>query len=79
VAVGKGLRKLIEDLEILKDEHSDYKIKDLNVTGEDIIKELGISPGPKVGDILEKLLEEVIENPTLNKKNTLLSMIKEWL
>jgi hypothetical protein len=32
-----------------------------------------------VGDILEKLLEEVIENPTLNKKNTLLSMIKEWL
>jgi tRNA nucleotidyltransferase/poly(A) polymerase len=79
VAVGKGLRKLIEDLEILKDEHSDYKIKDLNVTGEDIIKELGISPGPKVGDILEKLLEEVIKNPTLNKKNTLLSMIKEWL
>jgi len=70
-------KKLINDLEILKDEHSDYQIKDLAVTGQDIIEQLGFLPGPRVGYILEKLLDAVIENPQLNNKTKLLDIAKE--
>ena len=72
-----GLKKLINDLEILKDEHSDYQIKDLAVTGQDIIDQLGFFPGPRIGQLLERLLEIVIENPELNNKAQLLDIVKE--
>jgi tRNA nucleotidyltransferase (CCA-adding enzyme) len=72
-----GLKKLITDLEILKDEHSDYQIKDLAVTGQDIIDQLGFLPGPRIGQLLERLLKVVIENPELNNKAQLLDIVKE--
>jgi len=72
-----GLKKLISDLEILKNEKSDYLIKDLAVCGQDIIDELGIAPGPKVGQLLKKLLELVLENPKLNSKEKLLEIAKK--
>ncbi|HHY71174.1 MAG TPA: HD domain-containing protein, partial [Thermoanaerobacterales bacterium] len=71
-----GLKKLINDLEILKDEHSDYQIKDLAITGQDIIDQLGFLPGPRIGQILKKLLELVMENPELNTKDELLDIAK---
>ncbi|MCR5847286.1 MAG: HD domain-containing protein [Lachnospiraceae bacterium] len=46
-------------------------LKDLAVTGRDII-DLGINPGPKIGDILKEMLDEVIENPENNRKDYLL-------
>jgi len=72
-----GLKKLISDLEILKAEKSDYQIKDLAISGQDIIDELGIAPGPKVGQLLNKLLEVVLENPNLNTKEKLLEIAKK--
>ena len=72
-----GLKKLISDLEILKAEKSDYQIKDLAISGQDIIDELGIAPGPKVGQLLNKLLEVVLENPQLNTREKLLDMAKK--
>ena len=71
-----GLKKMIADLEILKKENSDYQIKDLAVSGQDIIEELGIAPGPKVGELLAQLLEQVLENPGLNTKAQLLEIAK---
>lgn len=72
-----GLKKLIIDLEILKDEHSDYQTKDLAITGQDIIDELGLSSGPQIGQILRKLLNVVMENPKLNNKAKLLDIVKK--
>lgn len=72
-----GLKKLIIDLELLKEEKSDYQIKDLAVCGQDIIDELGIAPGPKVGQLLKQLLEAVLENPKLNTKEKLLEIAKK--
>lgn len=48
----------------------------LKVRGEDIMKELKLEPGPKVGYILNALLEEVLDNPKLNKKKNLETRIK---
>jgi tRNA nucleotidyltransferase/poly(A) polymerase len=75
-AVGHGLKKLLEDLEIIKCEHSDYQIKDLDISGDDLIKELGIPPGPHIGEILKELLEKVIEDPSLNKREILLDIAR---
>ncbi|MCR5731937.1 MAG: HD domain-containing protein [Sphaerochaetaceae bacterium] len=51
-------------------------IKDLKVNGRDLIN-LGIKPGPEMGNILSTLLERVIEEPKLNERETLLELVKE--
>ncbi len=52
-------------------------VKSLKVDGQDIMKIAGIEPGPKIGFILHALLEEVLEDPELNKKDYLEKRIKE--
>jgi len=43
----------------------------LKIDGGELIKTLGIAPGPKIGAILHALLEEVLEDPKLNTKEYL--------
>lgn len=49
-------------------------LKNLAVTGTDLIK-AGVKPGKQIGEILDRLLQEVLENPELNEKELLLSRI----
>lgn len=51
-------------------------LKGLAVTGKDLI-EAGYVPGKEIGLTLQALLDEVLENPELNKKEILLSKIKK--
>jgi len=51
--------------------------KMLVLDGNDIMKILGIAPGPKVGRILGVLLEEVLDNPKKNTKENLELRTKE--
>lgn len=53
-------------------------IKDLAVGGRDIM-ELGVKPGPMIGEILQKLLEEVLSEPSYNERNILLEKAKKLL
>ena len=46
-------------------------VKMLKVSGNDIIKQLKIKPGPKIGWILNILLGHVLEDPKKNKKGLL--------
>ena len=46
-------------------------VKMLKVTGNDVMKELDIQPGPKVGQILDILLSYVLEDPKNNQKEFL--------
>ena len=55
-----------------------FSINDLAIDGNDIIKELKIKPGPKIGEILQKLFLEVDEDLSKNKKEFLLKRIKEF-
>ncbi|MFH1427008.1 MAG: HD domain-containing protein [Patescibacteria group bacterium] len=52
-------------------------VKMLKINGDDLIKELIIKPGPKIGAILDVLLAEVIEDPKLNNKKYLVKRSKE--
>ena len=51
--------------------------KMLKVNGQDIMKILNASPGPKIGAILKVLLSEVIEEPNKNTKKYLEKRVKE--
>ena len=46
-------------------------VKMLKIGGEDIIKILKITPGPKIGQVLDILLGYVLEDPQKNKKEFL--------
>lgn len=50
--------------------------KMIKINGEDIMKELNIQPGPRIGFILAILLEEVLDDPILNKKEKLMEKVK---
>lgn len=54
-----------------------FSINDLVIDGNDIMKELDMKPGRKVGELLQKLFEEVDENLELNTKDYLLKRLKE--
>lgn len=71
----------LEDLEVLKEAYLKVKeagdcinIKDLAITGSDVIK-AGVPAGPKVGAVLKALLEEVLDDPAKNNKDYLLSRV----
>jgi len=57
--------------------HDPISVAQLEINGKDIIGELQIAPGPKIGAILEILLVEVIEKPSLNQKKILIQRAKK--
>ena len=54
-----------------------FTVHDLKISGDDIMKVLRLRPGPKVGEILEKLYEEVVEKKIANTKKDLHARLKE--
>lgn len=52
-------------------------VKDLKVNGRDVMEVLGIAPGPKIGEILNKLFEEISEDPSKNEKEYLIKRVRE--
>ena len=52
-------------------------VSDLKIDGHDVMKELKIKPGPKVGAILNQLFEEVLEDSSKNTRDYLLQRIKQ--
>jgi len=57
---------------ILEEENA-FTIKDLAVNGKDLM-EIGVPGGPKIGIILESLLETVLDDPEQNTKDKLLEI-----
>ena len=63
---------------ILKNKEPLY-IKDLAVTGSDLMTHLNIKPGKIIGEILTFLLEKVLDDKTLNTKDNLLKISENFL
>lgn len=55
-----------------------FQIKDLAITGYDILS-LDVKPGPKVGEILNHLLDKVIEEEIKNDRDILIEEAKRYL
>lgn len=60
---------------IIAEAHA-LRVTDLKVDGQDVMKTLAIKPGPKVGQVLEALLEKVLDDPQLNEREKLIELIK---
>jgi len=85
-ALGKG-RHVEEELEALKElrgridktieEGNALTTQDLAVGGHDVIEHLEGGAGPAVGEILRTLLDQVIEDPTLNSRDKLMPLVEE--
>lgn len=54
-------------------------MRDLCISGSDLIAALGIGPGPLIGKILRQLLEDVIDRPEINQREQLLALAREIL
>jgi hypothetical protein len=48
----------------------------LAIGGTELIEELGLEPGPRLGRVLDALVERVIDDPTLNDPGTLLLLAR---
>ncbi|MDE7331464.1 MAG: CCA tRNA nucleotidyltransferase [Lachnospiraceae bacterium] len=53
-------------------------LKMLAVSGKDLIDEAGMKPGRELGLALKKLLDMVVDDPSLNEKEILLKTVKEF-
>jgi len=55
-----------------------FKITDLKVNGYDVMKILNIKPGPKVGQLLKYLFNQVVEKKLKNKREVLTKEIEKF-
>ena len=82
VAVADGQKERVKSiyqarrnlLMILEDGEC-YSLKELAVNGKDLIA-LGIEPGRAMGDCLNKMMEAVLNDPSKNTKDYLISLIQ---
>jgi len=85
--LARGLRDekldFISELEKRAGELTKYQItvkaRDLAIDGNRVMEILGLSPGPEVGKILNKLLEKVTDHPELNTEEGLMDLLKSSL
>lgn len=54
-----------------------FSVRDLKITGNDVMKELGIKPGPKVGEVLNKIFKDVEDKKIDNDRKSLLAKLHE--
>lgn len=64
-------RTLLQDV-LNKDEP--VSTKSLAIDGNDLIQ-LGMKPGPEIGQVLNRLLDEVMDNPDLNNREDLMRLV----
>src|SRR3990172_10481099 len=75
VAESWRLKKFKE--RVAKELNPPFSLNDLAIDGNDIMRELKIEPGPKIGEILQKLFEEADEDLSKNNQAYLLKRVHE--
>ena len=53
-----------------------FAIRDLKISGVEVMKVLNLKPGPEVGEILQNLFDKVVEKKLENTKKALLEQLK---
>ncbi|HYM80942.1 MAG TPA: CCA tRNA nucleotidyltransferase [Candidatus Limnocylindria bacterium] len=71
------LDEMRERIETLIAAAAVLRVTDLAVDGNDVMRELGIAPGPEVRAVLEGLLEEVLDHPERNRRPNLLERLRQ--
>ncbi len=79
--LGGGARETSWRLEefkkrLIEVQREPFSIRDLKIDGNDVMEELNLKPGPKVGEILEKIFKEVEDKKINNEKEDLLKRLR---
>jgi tRNA nucleotidyltransferase (CCA-adding enzyme) len=70
------LEEMRARIERLLAESRALRVSDLAVNGHDVMRVLGVPPGPRVRETLEALLEEVLDRPSRNTREHLLERLE---
>lgn len=70
------LKELQSRIDKIVLEQNALHVADLKINGQDVMTALNIKAGPKVGQVLDTLLEKVLDEPKLNEHEKLMSLIK---
>src|SRR5258708_4637022 len=54
-----------------------FSPSDLAIDGTDVMRELGIPPGPEVGRVIRAVFERVLDDPDLNERERLRALVRE--
>jgi len=70
------IKKLEERIALVRSCEMVLKITDMAIDGNDLM-EIGLKPGPAIGKALNFLLDRVIDDPNLNRRENLFAIIRE--
>jgi tRNA nucleotidyltransferase (CCA-adding enzyme) len=71
------LGELKSRIAVVADADAALKVTDLAIDGRDVMRILGIPPSRELGVLLERLLERVLDDPSLNEREELESLLRE--
>jgi tRNA nucleotidyltransferase (CCA-adding enzyme) len=71
------LGELRSRIAVVADADAALKVTDLKINGLDVMRILGIPPGREIGVLLERLLERVLDDPSLNEREKLEALVRE--
>lgn len=72
------IRELEQRVEALLSTSPPLEKRDLAIGGREIMTELGMSPGPSVGVIIDELYGAVLDDPSLNTRERLLEIARRF-
>jgi tRNA nucleotidyltransferase (CCA-adding enzyme) len=80
--LGSGSKRTSWRLEEMKERiqaqlHQPMKVSDLVINGHDVMMALQLRPGPEIGQILQALFEEVLDDPEKNTQEYLMKRVLE--
>lgn len=70
--ISRGALRLLTRMERILAQDAAFSLKDLAVDGHDVMDATGLAPGPIIGWLLQRLLEEVLDEPERNRRDWLL-------
>ena len=70
-ALPRAIKDLIRHIEEIKQQEAELKIRDLKIDGNDLMQ-MGMEPGPGMGDLLKGLLDRVKSGEIPNERDVLL-------
>ena len=74
-ALPRAIKDLIRHIEEIRRQESELKIRDLQIGGGELM-ELGMPPGPEMGDLLRKVLDAVKAGELPNEKEALVEYVR---
>jgi tRNA nucleotidyltransferase (CCA-adding enzyme) len=72
-------KRALDDSETMLTADVALSQKELRVSGKDLMEALQLAPGPRVGELLQRLLADVLEEPALNQPTLLLERARRAL